>query len=555
MSDIAFTLERPAATTAAVYSLATEQPLRRKGGNMRKGKGFPFFFFIILVLSAVQGTSVFAGDMELSVKSAVEMGIQRNSDVIIEKYLHKIAIEKILEAKGEFDPVLSSNIEKGEWKVPIAEIFYPKGFYDENAMRGGIGLKGKIFTGATYGIDSFLEKYKTTSQVVTLSPRYTSRVELSLTQPLLKDFGVSVTKTKIRIAETGAKATKFDVKEKVNKITSAVENAYWNLAYAQGKLDLQKEGLELARRLVSDTELKLKAGDRAPIDLAQAKAEQASREENVIAAQNDLKKAEYDLKLLLGAPNSDDIIVPSDRPKEFEKITDFPESLEAARKNRPALQAAIFRVASKKMEEKYANNQRLPRIDLIGKYGNRGLAGDPSTVIGSNGQPVGNDVIGTPFEGRTSIGDSISDLYPGDGYDNWSVALKLEIPLGNREAEGKYRQIVLERKKMETELKSLDETISNELKKGLLDMQTAVKSGEAAGMTVQFWEDGLKFKEMQFRVGEASGYDVLKCQSDLTEAKTRHLKALIDYNKASSIVRAAEGTSLDKYGIEFNEKI
>ena len=522
---------------------------------MKRGRIFYSFFFTILIVMAIQGKSVFAENLELSLKNAVELGILKNRDVIIQKYLHKIALEKVLEAKGIFDPVLSSYIEKGKWEVPIAEIFYPEGFYNEEAVRSGVNLKGKVFSGANYGIDFFSERYKTTSQVVTLTPRYSTRFELSIIQPLLKEFGESITKTRIRIAETGTKATKLDVKDRVIKTTGAVESAYWDFVYAAGNLNFQKEGLTLAQRLVSDIELKLKAGEMAPIHLVQAKSGQASMEENVIFAENELKKAEHDLKLLLGIPENDGTITPLDQPQKFEKIPVLSDSLDVAQKNRPDLQSGRFRVEQKKIEERYMKNQLLPSLDLIGKYGKRGLSGEPSTIIGSNGQPVGIDVKGTYFEGRTSMWDAYDDLLPNSGFKNWSVGLKLEFPLGNRGAEGKYRQTKLERMKMETEVKSLDEKISNEVKKGVLDIKTTIKMREAAKVTVQFSEEHLKFEEMRFKAGETTSYEVLKIQKDLTDAKTRHLRALIENNKAWSRVRASEGTSLSEYGIEFDEKI
>jgi outer membrane protein len=514
-----------------------------------------FFSIFFLTLLAFQGKYVFAANMELSLKNAVELGVLKNADVIIEKYLHKMALEKILEAKGIFDPVLSSNLEGIKGEVPIAEIFYPTGFYKEEAVRGGMGLKGKVFTGADYGVDFFLERYTTNSNVVTLTPRYSTRLEFSLIQPFLKDFGESITKTKIRIAETGSKATKMDVKQQVVRTVNAVEGAYWDLAYGWKNLDLQKEGLNLARRLFRDTDVKVKAGELAPLNLIEAKSGVAQQEENVISAENELKKAEHDLKLILGIPEEDETILPVDQPKEIDKIPDLTESLNLAEKNRADLQAAKFRVEQKRVEEKYMSNQLLPRLDLIGKYGRRGLSGSPNTVIGSNGLPVGSVVSGTPYEGKTGAWDSLEDLVPSYGFDYWSVGLKLEIPLGNREAEGRYRQTRLERKKMEIETKSLDEKISNDVKKGILDVRTTAKSREAARVTVEFSEERLNAEEKRFKGGVSTSYDLLRIQRELTDAKTRHLKALIEYNKAWSRVRAAEGISLDEYEIEFNEKM
>jgi outer membrane protein TolC len=521
----------------------------------RKMKRRIFFSIFFLTVFVFQEKYVFPGDMRLTLKNAVELGVLKNRDVIIEKYLHKIALEKILETKGIFDPVLSSTLEGVKAEVPIAEIFYPNGFYKEEAARTGLNLKGKVFSGADYGVDFFLERYTTTSQVVTLTPRYSTRLELSLVQPFLKDFGESITKTKIRIAETGTKATKLDVKDRVVKTVNVVEEAYWNLVYGWKNLDLQKESLNLIRRLFSDTEVKVKAGELAPLNLIEAKTGVAQQEENVISAENELKKAEHDLKLVLGIPEDEDTIIPADQPKEIEKIPNLTESLDLAQKNRPDLQASKFRVDQKKFEEKYYSNQLLPRLDFIGKYGKRGLSGSPSTVIGSNGLPIGSAIPGTPYEGKTSIWESLEDVVPTYGFEYWSVGLKLEIPLGNRAAEGRYRQTKLERMKMETETKSLDEKISNEVKKGFLDVKTTAKSREAAKVTVEFSEERLNVEEKRFKAGVNTSYDVLRIQRELTDAKTRHLKALIEYNKAWSKVRAAEGISLDEYEIEFNEKM
>ncbi len=87
---------------------------------MKKGRIFSSFFFTILIVLALQGNSVSARDMELSLRNAVDLGILKNRDVIIEKFLHKIALARVLEAKGIFDPVLYANIEGMGADVPIA---------------------------------------------------------------------------------------------------------------------------------------------------------------------------------------------------------------------------------------------------------------------------------------------------------------------------------------------------------------------------------------------------------------------------------------------------
>src|SRR3990170_9147657 len=93
-----------------------------------------FIFSVGLFIFQVGDGS--ATNMELPLKHAVEMGILKNRDVIVEKYLHKIALGRVFETKGIFDPILSSNLEGGKWDVPIAETFYSQGLYEEEALRG-----------------------------------------------------------------------------------------------------------------------------------------------------------------------------------------------------------------------------------------------------------------------------------------------------------------------------------------------------------------------------------------------------------------------------------
>ncbi|MEM3112525.1 MAG: TolC family protein [Candidatus Anstonellales archaeon] len=514
-----------------------------------------FLLGLIISFTFVEADPPWAGELHLSLKQAVEIGILKNREVIVEKYLHRMSLEKILEAKGIFDPVLLSSLEGLRSEIPIAEIFYPTGYYKEKALRGGLGLKGKIFSGADYGIDVFMERYTTTSQVVTLSPRYSTRLEFSLIQPLLKDFGESILRTKIRMAEQGVEATKHDVKERVIRTVNSVEEGYWNLVMAREIRNFHQEALNVAQRLIQEVEVKVKAGELAPIELIRAKSEAALMEENLIFAENELKKTEFDLKLILGIPEEEDHLIPLDTPNEIIKRANLSEAMELAYKNRADLQAAKFRIEQKKIEEQYLKNQLLPKLDLIGKYGKRGLSGRPSPVIGSGGEPVGDRVKGTPFEGETSPWDAFDDILPTYGYNYWSVGLKFEFPLGNRTAEGKYRYTKLERLKMETELKGLSERISNEIKKAALDIDTALKMREAAKMTMEFMAESLRVEEKRLRAGESTVSEVLKIQKDLTEARARYLKALVEYHKAWSRLRMAEGTSLEEYEIEFNEKI
>jgi hypothetical protein len=56
--------------------------------------------------------------------------------------------------------------------------------------------------------------------------------------------------------------------------------------------------------------------------------------------------------------------------------------------------------------------------------------------------------------------------------------------------------------------------------------------------------------ESQLEAGFVSAYDVLQVLDELDQARTRQLRALMDFNVGLSRVRFAEAASLERYGVE-----
>lgn len=487
--------------------------------------------------------------IRLSLQSAVELGIKRNLDVVIEQYREKAVVERINEEQSIFDPVATLRVEREEFQRPVAEVFYEDGYVVDNSDRSVFGLQSKIPTGATLGMDFSFERNESTSNIQTISPRYTSRLNFTLVHPLLKDFGVGITKTRIRLAEKGGEKARYEVLDQVSQTVGAVEEAYWDLAYMLENLRLKRQGLDLAKKLFYETEIMVRAGERSQIDLIQADTGVAVREEEVIVAESDAMKAEYDLMLLLDLPGEEGMrIVPLNLPEKSSTIPDMETSLRLARENHPQLKARQVDLEQQNMRVTYARNQLLPRLDFVAEYGYNGLSGDPSD------EGAGDSVKGTVFEGKTAPEDAFRNWFSGDAFETWVVGVKFEAPWGNREAKSRYTQAALDEKRLKTERRRLEEQIASRVKKAILDIRSAVKRMEASGSAAELARKQLDAEETRFLAGAASSSDVLRFQEDLTNMKTRELKALIDYNTAWSTLRVVEGVALEHYDIEFERE-
>jgi outer membrane protein TolC len=367
-------------------------------------------------------------------------------------------------------------------------------------------------------------------------------LDFSLVHPLLKDFGIGITRTRITLAEKGSEKARHEILDQVLQTVGAVEMGYWDLAYAIENLKLKRQSLDLAKKLSYETDIMVRAGEVSRINLIQAKTGVAARDEEVIIAESEVMKMEYDLMLLLDLPGHVMRIVPLSAPEKSATVPDVAESVEEAWKNHPQLMANKVELEQQDVRVKFAKNQMLPRLDFVAEYGFNGLSGDE--VEGSD--------VGERFQDQTQPEDAFKDWFSSDAFDRWLLGLKFEAPLGNREARSRYIQAALDEKRIKTERRRLEEQIGTRVKKAILDIKAAIKRMDASAAAVGLAKEQLEAEVLRFKAGEASSSDVLAFERELTVMKTKELKAVIDYNTAWSKLRVAEGVSLQHYNMEFD---
>jgi outer membrane protein TolC len=191
---------------------------------------------------------------------------------------------------------------------------------------------------------------------------------------------------------------------------------------------------------------------------------------------------------------------------------------------------------------------------LTAQYGNAGLAGFPNpTCIDPTSPlciPVGSNVSGSILVDKTARSDAFKDLVSRNPFENWSVELKFQLPLGNTPADAQYAEATLRQLETETNLAAMKDQISIEIRSGVRDAMAAQKRIEAAREVITYVEDQLSGMRQQLGAGLVSSYDVIKALDEVDRAKTTELQALMDYNVALSKVRLAEASGFFRYNID-----
>ncbi len=410
-------------------------------------------------------------------------------------------------------------------------------------------LTQKLVTGADYKLSFTNDRNRTNSVTAGLNPSYFTEMVFSLTQPLLKNFGIDLTKRNIYIANNEVNISDYVFEDKVIDIISDVENVYWDLVFSIEDLAVKKKSLERARNLERQVKAQVAVGTMAEIETLQAQSEVASRDESLLVAQDLIQDNEDILKNILnidyGSEEGLKAIYPSDRPEMVADEINLYQAIKDTLLNRPDYLGKKKELENKNILVKFRENQLYPTVDLFGTMGLNGLSGDAITVNSGT------------FQGRSKYGGdygtALSDSLTGKFY-NWEVGLKLSYPLGNRSAKAQLSASRLEKAQLILSIKDLEKSIIVEVREAVRQLKTDLKRINATRIARKLAEEKLKAEEKKFEVGLSTSFSVLEFQEDLAEEQSNEIKALIDFKKSKIRLRQVMATTLKENDIKLKSK-
>src|SRR4029450_2335810 len=97
----------------------------------------------------------------------------------------------------------------------------------------------------------------------------------------------------------------LSLRARTTNTLAAVRNAYWDYVVSIQAVDVASQSLTLAQKLLSDNRVRVEVGTMAPMDVVQAQAEEATRQQNLTTATATMRTAELALKRLIVGGTSD----------------------------------------------------------------------------------------------------------------------------------------------------------------------------------------------------------------------------------------------------------
>jgi outer membrane protein TolC len=355
-----------------------------------------------------------------------------------------------------------------------------------------------------------------------------------LRQPLLRDAGRQVNLAGVNVAQLQHLIALEAFRERAQSVSAEVIIAYWRLAQALRYVDIQRETVAQARETLQKVEARREI-DATDVQLMQVRASAKLREANLLEFEKQVSDAQDVLARLLADPlintTSELRIVPVTAPE----ITGQPpalalapdEALAAAMAKNSIVRQAQIGVEIADLNVQFAENQRMPRLDLVASTRAQGLD-------------------------RNSP-DAHEQLAGGD-YLSYEVGVILEIPLGNRRREAELTRRRLERRKAVSILQNAADQIAVRVKEKarkartrLEEIEVQQEAAEAAAAQLQALKESAPVRERltpEFLLVE------LQAQDTQAEARRVAVDSLIEFNVALVELAHATGTVFELQRVE-----
>ncbi|MCU0782913.1 MAG: TolC family protein [Verrucomicrobia bacterium] len=475
----------------------------------------------------------------MSLQDCIQQALEHNLELRIERYNPQLALFNLKAGYGAYDPVFGASGQHDYAKAGETRfqgIPFPGGETDTDSLNSS--LTGLLPWGMSYELsgrvrDTDGTRFDTDTNAIVIPKPYSTSsgsVSLGVTQPLVKDFWLNPTQLNIAVLKNRMKWTDLGLRQRIIDIVTRVELAYYDLKAGYETVKVQQSAVALAERLLAENKKRVEVGTLAPLDEKQSEAQVAARQADLIATQRNLAVLDNVLKQLLtdDFANWRDVTLELSGTLDAElQLFSLQDSWSKGLSQRPDFLQVKLDLARQGIQVKINRNELYPQVDV--KVGG-GYAGSTAEFSGVLGDIERRD---QPF------------YYFGG---------QLSYPLGNRAARNNYKAAKEQYEVGQLALKKLEQDIMIQIDNAIKFAQANYERVGATRKAREYAEAALAAEQKKLESGKSTSFIVLQLQRDLTAAQSEEIAALVQYKRSLSQVAQAEGTTLERNGVNLEVK-
>ena len=464
------------------------------------------------------------GPLNLTINDAILLAFENNRSLVVEKYNPSIQQTFEDQERAVFDPVTGAVVSGGRDDIQReARAGSGTESVTTDTVEGELSIRQFFPTGTFVTIEA---GNRTTDSSLYQDPLSNSRVGMTVTQALLRGYGSGVNLANLRQAELATDISLYELSGFSEALLAEVENAYWEYALAQRRIEIVEESLKIAKQQLAETDEMIQVGKLAEAEMAASQAEVAVQQQALINARSQTETTRLKLLRLINSPGEDlyDREVSLVFQPKIPEITLDPvkDHVALAHRLSPIVNQTKLGIKQDDLEIVRTKNGLLPKLDLFVTLGKTGYA--------------------------DSFSGSVSDITASDSYDALA-GVNLEYPIHNRDARARYRRSVLNREQAEKALENLNQLVELDIRTAYIEIERTKEQITASAATLKFQEETLRIETEKFRVGRSTNFLVSQAQRDALLARINEVEAIVNYFKALINFYRLEGTLLERRGI------
>ena len=548
------------------------------------------------------------GKLVLSLQDAVQLALQNNLDITVQRFITYQADAAVLNAKSgpgfltpggafvTYDPSLFSTLAWQRVSTPVNNPFLSgTGSTAISALNtqttvGNFGYGQAFPTGSSFSVTLDTTRLSQNSAGNLFNPSITSALSVGFSQQLLNGFGYAANLRTLRVARNNRKVADLQFEQQLITTVVAVMDQYYELVFAQQDVGVKEKTLAADEKLYNDNKRQVEIGTLAPLEITRAESEVASAKGALINAQTLALQQETVLKQLIFRNVMDSrltglSVVPTDKPNENLEVPEVTlESAVAEATNaRPDVKQAVVNLDSSKIVVRATRNQLLPYLTLNAQYGSQGLGGNQLVIpelnsFDSTGLPIvtspnGPGQIGTPIcvpgtgsnttlcppgmqpVYASSVATGTPHTIPGGLHDalaqvfqsnfpTYGVSLNLNVPIRNRAAQAANITALLQEKQSAATLLRLKNTVAVDVRNAQILLEQDKAAVTAAIRARILAVETRDAEQKKFLLGASTTYNVILTERDLATAQSTEVRALANLAEAKVNYDRALGRTL-----------
>jgi outer membrane protein TolC len=468
------------------------------------------------------------GKVDLSLEQTVLLALQRNRELRVQLFEPVITgtFEQI--ERGVFDPELFADLiyteeTASETSRSTGERFSVEG----EDLDAAAGVRQRLPLGTDLEASVSYERSasnRTPDQQV-------ARIGLSITQSLLEGRGAAVNLVGIRQAQLETQASFYELQGFVQALVAEVETAYWQYVLTAEGIAIFESSLDIARQQLDEVEKRIEVGVLPRNAAAAARAEVARREQALIESRSIHEERRLRLLRLLYVTDENQFslaVNPISPPRTSPTpVTDLDNRLELADRMRADLNEARLRSDQHRLETIRTRNGLLPKLDLFIDLGKTGYA------------------------------ESFSDAFKNLDGDNYELVAGVRFSnyIENRTAKAIDLAARASMEQAEIAVENLRNLVKMDVRLAINEIERARQQIEASAVTHMLQEQTLEAEQERFAIGRSTSLLVAQAQRDLLVSQLAEIEAIVAYRVALVSLYLAEGSLLERRGIQLKDSI